>query len=574
MNRTRVRIRCNRSPAVGVGICAGQVRALSGGPRACPATPFPTQEPYVRNNRSAAALAAFLLASGAAVTLATAHPALAGTPGGTYAYDRNSDFDGDGFEDVVIAAPDATVAGASGAGRVSVRYGTADGVGVQRVSQLSQATPRVPGAPEAGDRFGAALATGDLDSDGYDDLVVGVPGEDLGGARDAGGATVLWGGAGGLASPNGWLQARRPTDGERFGAVLAAARFSAANPGDLLVVADRDGLELLEFAPGELPGPGPGPGQPGGDQPGGIVPRAAEARAGQAAGAGSTVTPRTLTRQALSRPAGARAVLPRTLTTGDHNRDGLADLVVSGVTTGAEPGHGWSAYFPGGDRGPGYARESRGGPVAASGDIDGDGYDDLVTGEPASPDDGGETLTGGLVGVRYGGPDGPAATPQWWTQDSPGLPGAAERGDAFGGDLSVADADGDGYADVVIGAPGEDVGRAADAGAVWVLRGMASGLSARGVAHWNQDSRGVPGRAERGDAWGAQVRFTGPDPRGLYALLASAPGEDGGRGAVWVLPAGPGGVSPAGAWTFGLDADGGAAAGKFDAARFGSVIDE
>ena len=97
-----------------------------------------------------------------------------------------------------------------------------------------------------------------------------------------------------------------------------------------------------------------------------------------------------------------------------------------------------------------------------------------MTGEPNSPDDGGDkTLTGGLVGVRYGGENGPADEVQWWTQDSPGVPGTAERGDGWGTDLSVADTDGDGYADVAIGAAGEDIGTVADAGAVWVLRGAA-----------------------------------------------------------------------------------------------------
>jgi hypothetical protein len=76
-----------------------------------------------------------------------------------------------------------------------------------------------------------------------------------------------------------------------------------------------------------------------------------------------------------------------------------------------------------------YARDLRGGPVAASAGIDHDGYEDLVTGEPHSPDaDGGETTTGGLVGVYRGSPlgtDGADGPPQWWTQDTPGVPGEA-----------------------------------------------------------------------------------------------------------------------------------------------------
>jgi hypothetical protein len=92
------------------------------------------------------------------------------------------------------------------------------------------------------------------------------------------------------------------------------------------------------------------------------------------------------------------------------------------------------------------------GPVVASGDINGDSYDDLVTGEPHSPDDGGASTTGGMVGVYYGSPDGPVGQagprtpPLWWTQDTKGVPGVTERGDGFGTDLSVGDTNGDRYA--------------------------------------------------------------------------------------------------------------------------------
>ncbi|MFF2021684.1 FG-GAP repeat protein [Streptomyces sp. NPDC058171] len=535
----------------------------------------------MRHNRSAAALAAaaFLLASGACLTLAA--PAHAGTPGGTYANDRNSDFDGDGREDVVTAAPTATVAGARGAGHVSVRYGSDRGPGAERAVRISQATAEVPGAPEADDGFGTALATGDLNSDGYDELIVGVPGEDLAGHRSAGGVTVLWGGKKGLSTSGSWLRARHPAENAHFGAALAAARFSAAHPGDLLAVADRHGLELAEWAPVPPPVDGGGPGGP----PGGIAPldttphdttpdgTTAHDTTPDGTGAARSHTPaRPLARTALPRPAGARATVVRTLTTGDYNSDGLADLIASGTSTGADGGAGWSAYLPGGARGPAYARDLVGGPVAASGDIDGDGYDDLVTGEPAASDaasdSGGATPAGGLVGVRYGGPSGPAAEPQWWTQDSPGVAGTPEHGDGFGSDLSVADADGDGYAEVAIGAAGEDVGRVADAGAVWVLKGSPTGLTGRGSTHWNQGSPQVPGAVERGDSWGAQVRFTGPDAQGRYALLAAAHREDDGTGSVWLLPAGRDGVGAAGSSTFGAGRPHGGAG------HFGAVIDE
>ena len=56
----------------------------------------------------------------------------------------------------------------------------------------------VDGTFESDDRFGEALAVGDFDDDGYDDLLVGVPGEDLSGGADAGAVHVFYGSASGL----------------------------------------------------------------------------------------------------------------------------------------------------------------------------------------------------------------------------------------------------------------------------------------------------------------------------------------------------------------------------------------
>ncbi|WP_406099097.1 FG-GAP repeat protein [Streptomyces sp. NBC_01013] len=492
----------------------------------------------MRTYRPAAVVAAsLLLIAGAAIAAPSAY---AGAPGGTHADDRNTDFNGDGYEDVLIGAPGGTIAGRKGAGYVTVQYGGPGGIGTARGDVFSQDTTGVPGAAEAGDGFGRALATGDLDGDGYDDAIVGLPGENIEPVTDAGGAVVLWGSADGLSGTGSdWLQAEGPVAGAGFGGALVAAHFSPDIPGDQLAVTGRTDLAVYQYDPGTR--------------------RDAISRTSHVPG-----TP-------------GREIVPRAMTTGDYDGNGLADLVISGVTIGEEPGHGWSTLLFGEVQGLRYEHDLRGGPAVASGDIDDDGYDDLVTGEPHSPDDGGESMTGGVVGVYYGsagdgpvGAEGPGTPPVWWTQDTSGVPGGSEAGDGWGADLSVADTDGDGYADVAIGAPGEDIGTLADAGAVWVLRGAAGGLTATGAASWDQDSLNVPGTPEKGDHWGGQARLTDPDKDGRAGLLTAAPGENAGDGVVWAFSAGAGGVTAAGSWTF----DAGAFGGPRTGAGYGAAIDE
>ncbi|MFG3404518.1 trypsin-like serine protease [Streptomyces sp. NPDC048142] len=125
------------------------------------------------------------------------------------------DFNGDGHRDVAVADPKATVAGATGAGLVRVVYGNGAGV-----SELVQGGPGVNGGPEAGDGFGTALATVDYNADGYTDLVVGVPNEDIGKVADAGAVQIVYGSPAGLGKGRGgtWFE-----QGRGSGALLGSA---------------------------------------------------------------------------------------------------------------------------------------------------------------------------------------------------------------------------------------------------------------------------------------------------------------------------------------------------------------
>jgi hypothetical protein len=144
------------------------------------------------------------------------------------------DFDDDGRDDLAVGAPGENGA----AGTVHVVISTATGVG-RTAAGLTRATPGVPEVPARGDAFGAALAAGNFDGKGGDDLAVGIPGED----RRAGGVSVLYSeGAKGItgrtadhcnqASPGVHGD---PGAGDGFGAALAAGRLNAGKIDDLAV---------------------------------------------------------------------------------------------------------------------------------------------------------------------------------------------------------------------------------------------------------------------------------------------------------------------------------------------------
>jgi hypothetical protein len=114
--------------------------------------------------------------------------------------------------DLAVGAPGDDVGAAADAGAVSVFLGVVGGTG-----GTSQTV--VQDNPEAGDRFGAALVVGEFNGDGFEDLVVGAPGENVGATSDAGAANVLFGSAAGLTAGQTLLQ-DNPETGDQFGAAL------------------------------------------------------------------------------------------------------------------------------------------------------------------------------------------------------------------------------------------------------------------------------------------------------------------------------------------------------------------
>jgi hypothetical protein len=151
------------------------------------------------------------------------------------------------------------------------------------------------------------------------------------------------------------------------------------------------------------------------------------------------------------------------------------------------------------------------GRAVATGDFNGDGFTDLLIGVPHETIG---TIVAGAVNVLYGSATGLTADGnQFWNLDSPGIEGDPENGAEFGRFLTTADFNHDGYADVAIAAGGESVGTVLDAGAVHVLYGSATGLTADGSQRWTEDDLSSSDGSELGDEFGDE-RLTPADFNG------------------------------------------------------------
>jgi hypothetical protein len=146
-------------------------------------------------------------------------------------------------------------------------------------------------------------------------------------------------------------------------------------------------------------------------------------------------------------------------TAGDVNGDGFSDLLVTEVRySGAFEHCGRaSVYYGSGDmprKTAGWAVDSNqsgayfGFAVASAGDVNGDGFDDMLVGAP-SYDNGQSNEGAAFLFLGHGA--GPSVLPDWWAESNQA---AADFGIAVAG---AGDVNGDGYDDVLVGAPSYDV---------------------------------------------------------------------------------------------------------------------
>ena len=118
-----------------------------------------------------------------------------------------ADFNGDHCADLAVGDDGGTVQGGKPeTGFVVVLDGSTAGITTDGAQLSSEDSLFGTGSGQNGEGFGGALASGDLNDDGYPDLVVGAPSESVGGVH-GGGVAVIYGSASGLnqgSTPAGW----------------------------------------------------------------------------------------------------------------------------------------------------------------------------------------------------------------------------------------------------------------------------------------------------------------------------------------------------------------------------------
>lgn len=495
---------------------------------------FATARPDPKGERTLkVALAALFLAASAAPSMANLALIRQGAESGGSKETGDAhghslavgDFNGDGIDDLATGAPWEDVSGVNMCGAVIVNYGSSFGL-----TDASETLLQSDGNElQSSAVFGTAVAAGDFDDDGYDDLAVGAPGADYDSSTPNVGMVFVYAGSpGGLSY---WHYLWQPSGGgspetnDRFGASLCVAQLNgAAGTNEDLVVG----------SPGEDDYAGTIFYYTGGSN--GLLNGTSGWRKQSSFGGVNEANDQFGYSLAAGQIEGSsydEIVVGSPFEDVSGVEDAGVAWVILGTSTGPSASSADVITPDEGDLPHSPYPQGWFGMAVSAGRFYGGSYDGVAIGEPGRSYFG--NLESGRVVIGKGTSSGLSFTNGndiTLFQDDTGWSLGNE--DNFGRVLAAGDYDGsDVYEDLAIGCPSDNAnGGPVAAGVISILFGGTNGPGSYGWVGWAQDAWNDP--IEQGDRFGASLAFGRFESANRRSLAIGSPGEDSTTGAVYI----------------------------------------
>ncbi|MCY2960771.1 MAG: FG-GAP-like repeat-containing protein [Planctomycetota bacterium] len=465
------------------------------------------------------------------------------------------DVNGDGYDDVIVGAQLEDVGALIDAGRAYVFLGGPTG------PVVSATNPWIQDGTQAGAQFGTGAATaGDVNADGYSDIIIGEP------LRDSGnGLAYAYYGGPNFATDHtaDWTRAEGAPQGQLFGvSVFTAGDVNGDGFNDVVVGAmfltlgtNQEGVAYVYHGgPGGLSGPnGQGQSSYSNARYGCSVSTAGDVDADGFAdvivgaysyptagnnsggafilhGSPSGISASGTTGQQILSAPGPVCYFGQIVgSAGDVNGDGFGDVIVQSPGFNSDAGL-YQVFFGSpnpqpswapplvelGSLSSGTASSRTGRSVSSAGDVNADGFNDVIVGSPEFG-----ATDNGRVQVFLGGAGGLNLATPFWTFDS------TNTGEKFGWSVSAGDIDNDGKSDILVGAPNYSNGQTNE-GRVYLFRSLGGSIAA--TPTWSYESN------QAGALLGSAVSALGDvNADGFSDIAAGAPGATSGQGSVTIF---------------------------------------